>query len=222
MKITFKTIFATSCALFLSLSVCSEPPNLSLVKKDIKTYHDSGNYEKDLTTAIMNAHQYIVSQAEVNNLSRSKKRLAIVLDIDETSLSNYDNIAKHDFAAKPAEIHQDILAAKSPPIKPMLSLYQDALKRGIEVFFVTGRPRSELAATKINLLRAGYKDWSGLFLRPDDYKASSIVSFKAHTRELINKKGYIVIATIGDQESDLAGGFAEKGFKLPNPFYYLP
>jgi len=29
----------------------------------------------------------------------------------------------------------------------------------------------------------------------------------------------MIIANIGDQESDLAGGFAEKTFKLPNPFY---
>jgi acid phosphatase len=30
------------------------------------------------------------------------------------------------------------------------------------------------------------------------------------------------LLTIGDQESDLAGGFAERGFQLPNPVYFLP
>jgi len=27
---------------------------------------------------------------------------------------------------------------------------------------------------------------------------------------------------MGDQESDLRGGYAEKTFKLPNPVYFLP
>ncbi|MGB6550988.1 MAG: HAD family acid phosphatase [Xanthobacteraceae bacterium] len=30
-----------------------------------------------------------------------------------------------------------------------------------------------------------------------------------------------MIANVGDQESDLSGGYAEKTFKLPNPFYYI-
>jgi acid phosphatase len=29
----------------------------------------------------------------------------------------------------------------------------------------------------------------------------------------------VIIANMGDQASDLAGGHAEKTFKLPNPFY---
>ena len=36
------------------------------------------------------------------------------------------------------------------------------------------------------------------------------------------EQGYTILLTIGDQESDLAGGFAERGFKLPNPVYFLP
>jgi hypothetical protein len=27
---------------------------------------------------------------------------------------------------------------------------------------------------------------------------------------------------IGDQMSDLDGGFAERTYKLPNPFYFIP
>jgi hypothetical protein len=33
--------------------------------------------------------------------------------------------------------------------------------------------------------------------------------------------GYAIIATVGDQESDLGGGFAECTFKVPNPFYFI-
>jgi hypothetical protein len=27
---------------------------------------------------------------------------------------------------------------------------------------------------------------------------------------------------VGDQQSDLDGGFAEKAFRVPNPFYFIP
>lgn len=211
------TIFFT-----LSFNVVAEPPNLSLIKKEIESYHDSGTYEKELTQAIMQAHQYIVNQIEANNQRQTKKQLALILDIDETSLSNYDKLVRRSFVGNQSEIHQEILAANSTPIKPMLSLYQDALTRGIKIFFVTGRSQSECGATETNLLNAGYKNWAGLYCKPDDYSLPSIVTFKAKTRELINKQGYTIIATIGDQYSDLLGGFAQKEFKLPNPFYYLP
>jgi len=35
-------------------------------------------------------------------------------------------------------------------------------------------------------------------------------------------KGYTIIANIGDQYSDLVGGYAEGEFKLPDPMYYIP
>jgi hypothetical protein len=31
----------------------------------------------------------------------------------------------------------------------------------------------------------------------------------------------VIIANLGDQFSDLAGGYAERTFKLPNPFYSI-
>ena len=33
--------------------------------------------------------------------------------------------------------------------------------------------------------------------------------------------GYRIIANVGDQESDLTGGGADRSFKLPNPFYFI-
>ncbi len=38
----------------------------------------------------------------------------------------------------------------------------------------------------------------------------------------IEAEGYVIIANIGDQTSDLIGGYAEKTFKLPNPLYLAP
>lgn len=207
-------------SLFLHLS-CSyaEPANLSLVKQEVKNYHDSGLYAQELAHEIAEAQQFIIDKAKHNT---TKARLALVLDIDETSLSNYTKMAEHDFVTTREQLHEEILAANSPAIKPMLNLYNDAIKHGVKVFFITGRNESERAATQQNLNNAGFDNWAGLYLRPDNYKKPSIVPFKSQTRALIAQQGYTIIASIGDQDSDITGGYAEKGFKLPNPFYHLP
>lgn len=207
---------------FLSFSTFAEPINSSLLKKEIRQYHDSGDYEKELTKQIVQAREFLIQQVQYHKKHPNTKKLALVLDIDETSISNYEKIAKRDFAANLSQIHQEILEADSPAIKPTLALYKTALKNGVDVFFVTGRFNSELAATKKNLNYAGYKKWTGIYVRPDDYKQHSIIAFKANSRKQIEEKGYIVVASIGDQESDFKGGYALKGFKLPNPFYYIP
>ncbi len=200
----------------------SEPPNLSLVKNEVKKYHDSGLYEKELSDVIKKAQTYITSQVLLNRQEKNPQKLAIVLDIDETSLSNYKYMVARDFTGTHAQFHQDHLAASTPRIEPMLTLYKKVLKQGVNVFFVTGRSKSERQATENNLKKAGYSHWTGLYLRPGDYKSKSIIPFKSHARELISQKGYTIIATIGDQYSDIKGGYAKKGFKLPNPYYYLP
>ena len=51
---------------------------------------------------------------------------------------------------------------------------------------------------------------------------ASVAEYKRDARIDIEKKGYTIIANIGDQRSDLAFAHAERIFKIPNPFYYLP
>ncbi|WP_425169702.1 HAD family acid phosphatase [Legionella sp.] len=219
-KLTFMVL--TLNTILFSAPIFSEPPNLTIVKNEVKNYYNSGLYQKELTKVIQNAQQFIVHQTIINQKQQPHKKLAIVLDIDETSLSNYKYMSKRDFSGTHEQIHHDIMNADSPAIQPMLALYKKALHHGVKVFFVSGRSQVALDATKKNLVSIGYTQWGGLYLRPDHYTNKSIIPFKSHIRELITQRGYTIIATIGDQYSDLKGGYAKKGFKLPNPYYYLP
>src|SRR5690606_8704170 len=105
-------------------------------------------------------------------------------------------------------------AADATVLKPTLELYELALKNGLSIFFVSGRSQSELEATQKNLLKAGYKNWTQMYLKPESYHLQSIIPFKSHARALIEQQGYIILASIGDQYSDFQGGFTKKGFKL--------
>lgn len=222
---TQKNILSFSLLFFISVfSLYSkgyaEPTNLSLARQEVVQYYANGSYAAELNSVVAKAESYIHKRAA--EAGAKPQKLAIVLDIDETSLSNVSRIIRENFSADPVKIKAGILAADSPAIKPMLALFNHAKRQGVAVFFVTGREQSLLAATEKNLMRAGYTGWAGLYFRPEIYKKHSIVPFKSHARASIARQGYIIIASIGDQESDLLGGYAEKGFKLPNPFYYLP
>ncbi|MDR3546341.1 MAG: HAD family acid phosphatase [Candidatus Limnocylindrales bacterium] len=50
----------------------------------------------------------------------------------------------------------------------------------------------------------------------------STIHYKSATRAHIESLGYDIVASFGDQYSDLIGGYADRTFKLPNPNYYLP
>ena len=204
----------------------SEPANLGQLKTDLRTYHRD-RYDHDFAAVIARAQSYILARAP------QVQRPAIVLDIDETSLSSWPQIDANDFGYfRNGECHLPTLPCGSqgweedghaPVLPATLALYNAARQANVAVFFVTGRrdtPRRRSGAEN-NLREAGYRDWTGLALRPVNSEGP-VGAFKASQRAAIEAQGYTIIANIGDQQSDLDGGHAERGFKLPNPFYFIP
>jgi hypothetical protein len=49
-----------------------------------------------------------------------------------------------------------------------------------------------------------------------------VSTYKTNQRIAIEQTPKTIIANIGDQNSDLVGLHAERAFKLPNPFYFIP
>ncbi len=207
-----------------------QPPNLDELKQQLVVYKTSGEYERSLAAVAARAQAYIEQHAG------AVARPALVLDIDETSLSNWPRIIADDFGYVPsgACIHLPKgpcgakaweLMAKAPVIEPTLKLFNAARAKGIAVFFITGRDESERAATIRNLRRAGYRGWTRLVMKPIGLKVKSAADYKAPERAKIAAAGYTIIANMGDQPSDLAGGNPDDRagqFLLPDPFYRIP
>ncbi len=223
----FKQFFLLSGVLvagFMVNPTYAEPSNLSLHKAKLIKYHDTGEYFKELDTVAKEARKYLALKVTENNQlpPGKRKKLAVVLDIDETVLSNYPQMVKRDFGGGKEAINHDIELGKDKAIKPMLGFYNFAKQNHVSLFFVTGRKSTEGWITIKNLKAAGFRDWKKLYLKPSKYNKSSIAPYKINTRKAISKLGYTIVASLGDQRSDLDGGDAGKTFKLPNPFYYLP
>lgn len=199
----------------------SEPLNLSEAKAAVVAYIDSGAYARDFAAAAARARDWIDRRSAAR---QPGERLAIVLDIDETALSNLPHMRAEDFGYNPRDWAEWIDSANAPALEPMLELFRLARARDVAVLFLTGRrdPR-ERAGTEENLRRAGFGDHAALRLvDARDAALRTSAARKAAARAAWAAEGWTIIATIGDQESDLAGGHAERGFKLPNPFYQIP
>jgi putative acid phosphatase of HAD superfamily subfamily IIIB len=188
----------------------------------LRSYHDGGGYEHDLKTVDGRARDYLarrLRQIKRHPGARQKKP-AMVLDIDETSLSNYSYLEAANFSGTIGALAAAVAAANDPPIRPTLKLYNYAKRHGVAVFFITGRPGGipfVETNTEANLTSAGYSGWKGLTLNSTGL---STVPYKSGRRAAIQRK-YDIIVNVGDQESDLQGGHADRAYKLPNPFYFI-
>jgi acid phosphatase len=155
---------------------------------------------------------------------KAGEKLAMVLDIDETSMSGFCELRREDYGFLLASFNKWVVTPEAAvPIPGTLRLFNKARAIGVEVFFITGRSEELRDATEKNLTLAGYKGWKGLALRNGPQKTMATVEYKSEERKKIVDAGYRIVMSVGDQWSDLNGtSKAEISVKLPNPFYYLP
>ncbi len=222
MKPIFIAIFSLIFSIYTPISFAQAPENLHISKQQVIAYYNSGNYEKDLSSVATQAETYLQQRVNENAKSAQPKKLAIVFDIDETALSNYPDMLKLNFGGTMKMMLDDIAKGQDAAIKPTLQLYQLAEKDHVAVFFITGRYQWLQQATIKNLKAADYTKWNQLMMKPNNYQLPSVIPFKSSERAKIEKQGYDIVVNIGDQYSDLKGGYADKTFKLPDPYYFIP
>jgi acid phosphatase len=191
-------------------------PNIGFAKQQIYAYMKEGFYNDDMRCIAQEIKAYL------NTFDPVKAPYAIVFDIDETLLSNWPYNKQNDFAYHHDKIIEWERSAQAPAIKAIKEVYDLAREKGFTLFLISGRRCFLQEKTIENLHKVGIEGWKEVICRPDDLQDVSRVPFKSGARRAIEKQGYIIIANIGDQESDLAGGYALKAFKLPNPMYYIP
>ena len=219
-------------------------PNIDSVKKTIRTYYGAG----DAGTANPTVSPYIsemkqIVRAQWRYLQRAKQqakrhhqRPAIVFDADDTTLWTYDmEDAEMHFTFDPTLQNTWVQEQKFPATPSMVGFVNRAARMGFRIFGITGRTDTQEAATVANLGKVGYTPfdagnfytkWSGSNPQPTYVTCAAkctTVEYKAGTRKHIEKDlGYDIVLNVGDQWSDLQGGYADRVLKLPNPTYNLP
>jgi predicted secreted acid phosphatase len=213
------------------------PINIGLLSDQLIVYRCK-DYMNDVREALMEARTWVKQRAP------QVVKAAVVFDIDETSLSNWEAMYHNRFgyaATGPCDLSSTSacgqrewdLSARATALEPTLEFFKlvktlrDKNGDKLGVFFITGRYEdpSERIATQWNLRKEGYDGWEKVFMRPESSRADQFVStYKTKARIAIENmpEHYTIIANVGDQISDLVGDHADRCFKLPNPFYFIP
>jgi predicted secreted acid phosphatase len=193
-------------------AVADEPP-APAPPEAIVAYHDSGEWAADTSSVVRRATRALRRRLD------DAERPAIVLDVDETALSSYACLKPVAFDRARVDCAQ---GGHLPAIPQTRRLYRYARAHGVTVFLVTGRRERLRDVTVANLRRAGYRGRLRLRMRPDRERPGTHDGWKARTRRAITRRGQRILVNLGDQRSDLDGGYARRSFKLPNPMYVIP
>ncbi len=176
--------------------------------------------EETLTLSFRNRFKAVLEDARNYLEANRQPDAAVVLDLDETVMDNRAYFIIHKRYI-PDLWDRWVLRGEAPAIPEALEFLRWLNEQKVHVYFVTGRTEKLRDVTVKNLADMGISEYDGLYMKPDDYDHASAANFKIEARRDIEAKGQPVVLILGDQESDLRGGYGE-GFKLPNPIYTIP
>jgi predicted secreted acid phosphatase len=176
----------------------------------------TAEYKKQFSAAINEAKRFCL---EYKHDHPDAKNLAVVSDIDETIVDNREEFRNHPSTFLWSDFEAWMKEARAPVLKESADFLQWARKQGFAIFLVTARPEKERLFTVENLVHDGVS-YDGLYLKPDDDKGPS-VAYKTGVRKSLEEKGFDIVTNIGDQYSDLIGGYSHDCEKLPNHMYFI-
>lgn len=194
-----------------------EPANVRLAKDAVEKYHASGAWDQSIACDVQQAEAILQHYKPA-----AQEKPAVVFDIDETALSNWECIISSDFGYFHDRYKEWENSAKDTAIESVRKLYTLAQLKGFAVFLITGRRENQREPTERNLIHVGFTNWRGVFFKPMDFMGAKTAEFKSKWREYIKNLGYTLVLNIGDQESDLAGEpQALYNIKIANPAYFV-
>ncbi len=151
-------------------------------------------------------------------------RPMVVFDVDDTMLSGFNEYSGNNpaFSYDPVRNAQFVEDCATPANVPVRRLFSRLVDDGLTIAVITGRPATQRADTIACLNQRGYTGWDFLITRTAKTADLSSSRFKARARKGLQERGFTIVASVGDQVSDMAYGRLKYGFLLPNPMYFLP
>lgn len=209
-----RTLYFFILIFFVACSSAPELINLDQSKALVQDYYESGRFVAEMVKIVNDAIDQISSQ-ELNENS------TVVLDIDETVLSNYNHTKEIGFGFR-IDIWNEWLKQGNAQVVPQMKRFYDYLiSRNIKIVFLTGRYEETRESTIKNLVAQGFTKFDTLITRSHSEERLPAAKFKEEKRIKLTENGYEIIMCVGDQMSDLNGKHTGYKVKLPNYLYKL-
>lgn len=173
-------------------------------------YSQTIEYRREFEDAIVAARRVCESHMGIANR-------AVVSDLDETLFDN------REFDAANPKFDQNkwvewVREERAPVLKDTAAFLTWARTNGYAIFLVTTRGEHLRRNTINNLIKQGIS-YDGLFMRPPGNRETH-QTLKTAFRKHIQEMGFTIVVNVGDQFSDLAGGYALDCEKVPNRMYF--
>lgn len=172
------------------------------------------SYEKDITRRYGEATKTLDAQ-----LRKHPKKPTVVMDIDETTLSNWNCFDAADFDL--GALATCVVTGRSVAFPAAKTFIKHARAKHVAIAFITGTPQAACKLREKNLISQGIKKPFTMTCRPASDTRRTVVPYKSGARKALVKKGATIVLDIGDQQSDLDGGYANKVQRLNNPIYII-
>ena len=138
--------------------------NIDVLRQQIRNYYGDplgsglsspdSNYAKEAKKAARSGQRWLSSQ--IRNAHPTRHRTpAIVLDVDDTTLLTWNYEIASNWAYNPVTNAEYVTDQKFPPVPGMVDMVTWAANHGIAIFYLTGRPDTQEAATLGNLTKDG-------------------------------------------------------------------
>jgi predicted secreted acid phosphatase len=146
--------------------------------------------------------------------------VSVVIDIDETMISLQRTINKFDDGWFDESLAEIMVTTNYPAFPCVIDFVNLCMARNIKVYVLSSRRKKYTQYAKELLANAGYAQYTDLLLRDDD-DHGTIQNYKIMQRKALVEKGEHILINIGDQDSDLVGGYADHEKKFPNDWYEI-
>jgi len=167
--------------------------------------------DKKLTVCVKQLSKFVNESI----ITRTEKNLAVVFDIDETLMLS-DKMLIQD----PHQTEKYHVYYKTNAVKGMHKIYNLIKNKGIAIYLITARSENYRQETIDELKLTGYDSYIKLFLRPEKSTEGGddcVCFYKEKVRKQISESKHIIL-NVGDQNTDLMGGYYEYGWKFPSSY----
>ena len=192
----------------------------------IEAYYQSKALQQDRSDVTAAAWRWVkdwtITHCGTTYSEVRKCRVAIVFDVDETLLDAYSYYVNADpqFSWSSGTWDAYVAGCGYAGISQTRDLFNKAKKLGLRTFLISGAARDTKSDMVPCLKEHGISGWNRYIMKADNSTATAAV-WKAQQRARVQSDGYKIVASIGDQVSDMSNGHLMRGFLLPNTMYYL-
>ena len=147
----------------------------------------------------------------------------VVFDVDETLLNSYTYSLAQDpqFTFNPTTWTEYVDSCGYSSMPQTRDLFNRVKKLGVSIALVSSGNRDTKASMVSCLNARGIDGWDRYIMRGDKDPDASSAEYKALAREKLKRDGFTIVASVGDQVSDMSYGHLKRGFLMPNTMYYI-